>query len=277
MRKRTKAMVAYGVLSCCIIVSLFPIYWGAITALKHGSEYFADPPSFWPKHFTWENFIDAWRMGAGKGILDSAIVALSSTVISVTIGFFAGYSIARFKTGGTKLSFLILSVRMIPPVVPAIAYYLIIRKGPLVYPSFDSHLLLVCLYTLENMPFVVWIMAGFFAEIPPQLEEAAQLAGTSRVRTLVDIILPLSKPGLVAVTLFCLVFSWNEFLYSLFLTSSSVRTLPKVIPFLYNTAQEPLWGAVNATTIYSITPMIIMTFALQKYLIRGLTLGAVKG
>jgi len=266
----------YIVLAICMGISLFPLYWGVVTALKTRAEFFQYPPTFWPQVLTLQNFIDAWTWGGGKGILDSAIVALSTTGLSLIIGLFAAYTIARWGTGGPHLSFFILTMRMLPPVVPAISYYLIIKRGFLFFPPFDTHLLLICLYSLFNIPFVVWIMKGFFAEIPPELEEAAQLAGVSRIRAFWDVVLPLARPGLVAVSLFCIFFSWNEFLFSLFLTSTNVRTLPKVIPFLI-TEQEPMWGAINAVCIYSIVPMIIMAFVLQKYLVRGLTYGAVRG
>lgn len=274
-RKRV-VIISYIVLAICIVVSWFPIYWGLVTALKPRPEFFSWPPTFWPRHFTWQHFVDGWNWGGGKGVFDSAIVALFSTGLSLIIGLGAAYSIARWKTGGRSTLFYILTMRMIPPVVPAIGYYLIIRKEFLFFPLFDTHLLLICLYSLFNIPFVVWIMRGFFAEIPRQLEEAAELSGASRIRAFWDITLPLAKPGLVATSVFCMVFAWNEFLYALFLTSMKVRTLPKVIPFLV-TEQEPMWGAINAVTLYSITPMIIIVLVLQKYLLKGLSYGAIKG
>ena len=170
----------------------------------------------------------------------------------------------------------ILSMRMLPPVLPAIAFYLILRRGFLLYPRFDTHLVLICLYSLFNIPFVVWIMRGFFVDIPVAIEESALLAGVSRIRILWDIVLPLAKPGLVATALLCIMYSWNEFLFALFLTSQNVKTLPKLVPFLV-TEQEPMWGAINAVGLYGIIPMVIMGFFLQKYLVRGLSYGALKG
>lgn len=267
---------AYIALTILAIISMFPLYWAIVTAFKVHTEFFHNPPTFWPLNHTLKNFVDGWNWGGNKGILDSAIISVVTTVLSLILGLFAAYSIARWDTGGSNLSMFILSMRMLPPVVPAISYYLIVKKGFLFFPPFDSHLILICLYSLFNIPFVVWIMKSFFADIPPQLEEAAQICGVSRLRAFWDVILPLAKPGLVAVASFCVFFSWNEFLFALFLTSTKVRTLPKVIPFLV-TEQEPMWGAINAVCLFSIIPMIAMAFFLQKYLVRGLSLGAVRG
>jgi len=276
MKSKIKVVFVYLVTSILLAISLFPIYWTINTAFKNPSEFFRFPPTFIPNESTLKNFSDAWNWGGNKGIFDSALVALVTTGIAMIIGIFAAYSIARWETGGPNLSMFILTMRMLPPVVPAISYYLIIKKGFLLFPPFDSHLLLICLYSLFNIPFVVWIMKSFISEISPQLEEAAQIAGVSRLRAFWDVILPLAKPGLVAVASFCIFFSWNEFLFALFLTSTRVRKLPKVIPFLV-TEQEPMWGAINSVCLFSIIPMIIMAVFLQKYLVRGLSFGAVRG
>lgn len=276
--KRRKGIVitSYILLAICLVVFLFPLYWAVVTALKVRSEFFLDPPTLWPHNFTWKHFIDGWNLGGGKGVLDSAIVALSTTGLSLLMGVLAAYSIARWKTGGAGMPFYILSMKMLPPVVPAVAYYIILRRGFLLYPPFDTHLILICLYSLFNIPFVVWIMKDFFADIPVALEESAELAGVPRIRIFWDITLPLAKPGLIATSLFCIMYSWNEFLFAVFLTSMRVRTVPKVVPFLI-TEQEPMWGAINAVGLYGIIPMMIMAFLLQKYVVRGLSYGALKG
>ena len=274
--RKSIVWVYYVLLGICLVVFLFPLYWGVVTAFKVRIEFFRDPPTFWPLQFTWQNFIDGWRLGGGKAVRDSAIVALSTTGLSVCIGVLAAYSIARWNTGGKGMPVTILSMRMLPPVLPAIAFYLILRRGFLLYPRFDTYLVLICLYSLFNIPFVVWIMRGFFVDIPVAIEESALLAGVSRIRILWDIVLPLAKPGLVATALLCIMYSWNEFLFALFLTSQNVKTLPKLVPFLV-TEQEPMWGAINAVGLYGIIPMVIMGFFLQKYLVRGLSYGALKG
>jgi len=273
--QRNKA-VDYTILGICLFLCLFPLYWALVTALKPRYEFFRFPPTFWPEEITTKNFVDGWNWGGGKGILDSAIVALCSTGLAMFIGVFAAYSFSRWRTGGTHLPFFILTMRMIPPVVPAIAYYLIVRKHILPFPPFDSYLILICLYAVFNIPFVVWIMRGFVDEIPIQMEEAAQLMGVNRLRVFWEIVLPLSKPGLVAVALFSIFWSWNEFVFSLFLTSRQVNTLPKVIPMLLE-EEEPMWGAINAVCLITIVPMVIIALLLQRYMARGLTYGAVSG
>jgi len=255
---------------------LFPLYWAIITALKPHSDFFLDPPLFWPVTFTLKNFIDAYTLGGGKAVLDSAIVAIGTTGLSLFLGVTAAYSIARWKTGGPAMPYAILGMKMMPPVVLAVAYYIVLKRSFLVYPPFDTRLLLILLYSLINTPFVVWIMKDFLAEIPIAMEESAILAGVSRLRIFINIILPLAKPGLIATSLFCIMYSWNEFIFTIFFTSMRVRTVPKLVPYLV-TEKEPLWGAINAVGLYGIIPMLIIGFILQKHLIRGLSYGAIKG
>jgi multiple sugar transport system permease protein len=243
-----------------------------ITGFKPFEETKQYPPTFFPQEITLENFIDGWNQGGGKGLRDSFIVAVGSSIISMVLGVPAAYSLARYQTGGDHLAFWILSIRMMPAVVPVISLFLLFQTLKL----YDTHLGLIIIYGMFNAPFVVWIMKGFFEEIPVSLEEAAWVDGVSRIRAFFDIILPLSTPGLMASALFCFIFSWNEFLFALVLTIHKVLTFPRVIPFLMK-YQEPQWGQISAMGLLSIIPVIFIAFLLQKYLVRGLTYGAVRG
>ncbi len=255
-----------------LIVFLFPIYWMVITAFKPFNETKQYPPTFFPETITLENFVEGWEKGGGKGIKDSLIVSIGSSILSMLVGVPAAYSVSRFKTGGDTLTFTILSIRMMPAVVPAISLFLLFQK----FKLYDTYFGLILIYGMFNIPFVVWILKGFFDEIPKSLEEAAWVDGVSRLRAVFDITIPLVSPGLMASSLFCFIFSWNEFLFSLVLTIKNVLTFPRVVPFLMQ-YQEPQWGQISAMGLLSIIPIIILAFLLQRYLVRGLTLGAVRG
>lgn len=265
-------IIYLGLLIAVLLLFLFPIYWMIITGFKPFEETKQYPPTFFPQDITFENFTDGWNQGGGKGLKDSFIVAVCSTIISMVLGVPAAYSLARYQTGGDHLAFWILSIRMMPAVVPVISLFLLYQTLKL----FDTYLGLIVIYGMFNAPFVVWIMKGFFEDIPVSLEEAAWVDGVSRIRAFFDIILPLSTPGLMASALFCFIFSWNEFLFALVLTIHKVLTFPRVIPFLMK-YQEPQWGQISAMGLLSIIPVIFIAFLLQRYLVRGLTYGAVRG
>jgi len=271
--KRLILRISYSLLiAIVLIVFLFPIYWMVITAFKPFEETKQYPPTFIPQEPTLENFKGGWDQGGGRGLRDSLIVSVGSTIISMVIGIPAAYSIARYQTGGDHLSFWILSIRMMPAVVPVISLYLLYQDLKL----YDSYQGLIIIYGMFNIPFVVWIMKGFFEDIPISIEEAAWVDGVSRPRAFIDVVLPLSTPGLMATSLFCFIFSWNEFLFALVLTIHKVLTFPRVVPFLMK-YQEPEWGQISAMGLLSIIPIIFVAFILQRYLVRGLTYGAVRG
>ena len=261
-----------GLVAVVLVIFLFPIYWMIITAFKPFAETKQFPPTFSPHEITLDNFKEGWAAGGDKGLKDSFIVALGSTIISLVIGVPAAYSIARYQTGGDNLSFWILSIRMMPAVVPSISLFLLFQK----FKLYDTYWGLIIIYGMFNIPFVVWIMKGFFEEIPISLEEAAWVDGVSRMRAFWDIVLPLSTPGLMTNALFCFIFSWNEFMFALILTIRNVLTFPRFIPFLMK-YQEPQWGQIAAMGLVSIIPIIFIAFILQRYLVRGLTYGAVRG
>jgi multiple sugar transport system permease protein len=188
------------------------------------------------------------------------------------VGVPAAYSIARYKTGGTDLSFTILSIRFMPPIVPVVAFFLISTRLGI----FDTYGLLILTNSMVNIPFVVWIMAGFFEEIPYSIEEAAQVDGASWPRLFRDHVLPLAAPGLVAVSLFCFIFAWNELLFATLLTGRTIQPFTKVVPGINIGHIEPHWGAIAAIGLLVIIPIAILAFFMQKYIVRGLTYGAIR-
>lgn len=270
--KRAADAGAWALLLLGLAFFLFPIYWTIVGTFKDKGQFFTYPPVMWPTEWGLENVRGALAMGGAKGISDSLIVALAATVVSMAVGSLAAYALARYRVGGPHLAFWILSIRMFPPIASALPLFLFMRSLRIL----DTHLALILTYTMMNLPFVVWMMRGFFQDLPRELEEAALTDGCSRFGVFTRVAFPLAAPGLVATALFCFIFSWNEFLFALILTRSRVQTLPVVIPGLVG-GHEILWGEISAISTIAIVPVIVLAFALQRYLVRGLTLGALKG
>jgi multiple sugar transport system permease protein len=204
------------------------------------------------------------------------MVALVATTFALVLGTLAAYALARFRLPfalDRKLSLWILSTRMFPAIVTAVPLFMMMRDLSLL----DTRTSLVIVYTAFNLPFVVWMMRGFFAEVPRELEEAAMIDGDSRLGAFRRVVLPLVTPGLAATAVFCLIISWNEFLYALILTQTdSAITLPVGIAGRV-TQYEIKLGVMSAAGTVAMLPILAFAMAVQKYLVRGLSLGAVKG
>jgi multiple sugar transport system permease protein len=274
---RLKKSVVLLVLLVVLIFFMFPVVWMFLTSFKSEAEYFSYPPVFWPKSFNLRNYVNSMAFppdgrGGLQGLRDSFIIAAASTLASVVIGSLAAYSISRFKTGGENFSFWILSTRMFPPVAAALPLFLIFKFLRLL----DNHLSLIIANTIFNLPFVTWLLKGFFDELPAEMEEAAMIEGCTHLKAFRLIALPLVAPGLVATSLFSFIFSWNEFMFALLLTRRNVRTLTIIVPSLVG-GHEILWGEIAAIGTLAIIPGILLSLLLQRYLVRGLSLGAVKG
>ena len=279
MRRRSPARrLATGlVLLAALVFFLFPVLWMVLTSFKSNPEFFAYPPVFIPKSFALTNYLNAMRMppdgrGGLQGVRDSLIVSAGSMLISVLAGAPAAYSFARFRTGGENLSFWVLSTRMFPPVASALPLFLVFKALHLL----DTHWALIVANTIFNLPFVIWLLKGFFEDLPAELEEAAVIDGTTIFGAFRRVALPLVAPGLAATALFSFIFAWNEFMFALLFTRSDVRTLTIIVPSLVG-GHEILWGQVAAVGVVAIIPNILLALLLQRFLVRGLTLGAVKG
>ena len=274
MRQRggVAQLLTVAAIGAALVFFLFPVYWMVATSFKDPGEYFASPPIFVPSQIDLRNYIGSLQHGGFQGIRDSLVVALASTTICVLFGSLAAYSLARFRTGGENLSFWVLSIRMFPPVASVLPLFLVFRDLHLL----DTHLALIVTYIVFNLPFAIWLLKGFFEDLPVELEEAALVDGATQLGAFRLVAFPLTAPGLVATALFCFIFAWNEFMFALILTRNAVRTLPIVIPTLVG-GHEILWGEISSIAIIAIVPVILLSLILQRYLIRGLTFGAVKG
>jgi multiple sugar transport system permease protein len=204
---------------------------------------------------------------------NSVIIAGISTIASVVLGLFAAYAFSRFKVPGKNdLMFFILSTRMLPAVVVTIPLFLMYRQLGL----HDRHLGMIILYTVFNLSFSVWLLKGFIDEIPKEYEEAALVDGYTRLQAFFRIVLPQAVSGIAATTVFCLIFAWNEYAFALMLTSQRARTAPPSIATMMGRGGIE-WSAIAAGSLGFLIPVVIVTFALRKYLLRGITFGAIRG
>ena len=258
------------------LACLFPLYWVAATALKVRAEQIAFPPVWIPTEISWQSFRETFvEREFSRYLVNSTYMAALATVLSMAMGTPAGYSLARFRFPGRfgrGFGFWVLSTRMLPPIVSVIPIYYMFRELRLL----DTPVALVASYAVFNLPFVVWMMRSFFREIPKDLEEAAMVDGLSRLQAFLRITLPLAAPGLAATAIFVAILSFNEFLFALTLTTLDAVTLPVGIAGRV-TQYKVMWGQMSAAGLVAMVPIIVFALLVQRHLVKGLTLGAVKG
>jgi multiple sugar transport system permease protein len=276
-RSRMARWLKYVLLALAVLTAVTPVYWMVTISLKSEVDQFASPPRWFKFAPTLTHYYDAFYTRAfGQYLLTSVTVAILSTIFALTLGTLAAYGLSRFRLRANldrRLSMWILSTRMFPPIVTAVPLFLMMRDLRLL----NTISSLVIVYTALNLPFVVWMMRGFFRELPRELEEAAMVDGDSRLGALVRVVLPLVTPGLAATAVFCLIVSWNEFLLALVLTQTDASmTLPVGIAGRV-TQYEIKWGVMSAAGVVAMIPILVFAMAVQRYLVRGLSLGAVKG
>ncbi len=263
----------YAYLTFFAAFILLPVYWMLVNAFKLPRDILTYPPVWVPTELTLENFqVAIDRFGGLAALKNSLIVAGASTILALVIGTLAGYSMARFNTGGRQLSFWLLTQRMMPAVSVIFPSFVLFRAIGWV----DTHQALILLYTVAALPFTVWMTRGYIVEIPPEVEESGLVDGCGRLGVIWRITLPLAAPGMAATAIFVFVFGWTEFLFAVILARTEVLTLPVVISSFYGT-QSSLYGAASALALLATVPVFILALATQRHLVRGLTLGAVKG
>lgn len=255
-----------------VVYTLFPVYWMFTTSFKGPNDILTMPPK-WLFTPTLENYYYAFGdAGFLKYIINSLIITVSSTLLVMVAGTPAAYSFARFNTGGGHLLFYIISTKMLPAIAVVIPYFVIFGSLRLI----DTTLGLIIVYTMFNLPIAIWLLHGFFKDVPAELEDAARIDGYSRINVFRRVVLPLVAPGLAVTAVFCLMFAWNEFLFAFLLSRSHAATITVGVASFW-TQQGIKWGPLSAAAVIAVIPMMIFTLALQKYLVRGLTFGAVKG
>lgn len=252
---------------------LFPVFWMWSLAFKPESVMFARP-TVWFFEPTLVHFSYMIENGYHHYLVNSLIVSGLSTVLVVILGTPAAYAFARYRTmrGRDDLFLFVLATRMAPPVCLVIPYYLIYSKIGML----DTYAGLIIAYLTFNLSFYVWVLSSFCRDLPLELEEAARADGYSRLGAFVKVLLPLLRPGITATSVLCFIFAWNEFMYAFLLGGQSVKTLPVGIPSLITT-QGVRWGEMAIIGMVGTIPVMIVVFFLQRHIVRGLTMGAVKG
>ncbi|GJH02124.1 carbohydrate ABC transporter permease [Paraburkholderia terrae] len=252
--------------------SVFPFYWMVTTSLKSQAEALAYPP-VWLFKPTFAHYVEAlFTHEVGGSLINSLIIASSTTVLSILLGTPAAYALARYEFRGKEdLWFWFISNRMVSPVVLAVPFFLIATKLDIV----DTHIVLILLYITFSLPIVIWICTDQFRNIPVELDEAARLDGASPWRIFWRINLPLAMPGIVVSAIFAFIFSWNDLLYALVLTRTDAITSP-VAATSYMSGYELPWGEIMATGTLIVLPMVVFALFVSGRLVQGLTMGAVK-
>jgi multiple sugar transport system permease protein len=261
------------VIGLFVIFVLAPLYWVVITSIKPSSDYLTVPPVWFPAQPTIVHYTAALFSYRGlQGLLNSLIVASASTVLSAAMGTMMAYSLARFNTGGQHLAFWVLSQRFLPPVAIVLPLFLLFRGWGL----YDTHFGLIVAYTFMTLPLSVWMMYAYFRQLPKSLEEAALVDGLSRWQAFRMVAVPLAAPGIAATAVFVFIAVWTEFFFALILTSRYAFTLPTVFRAFLG-FQGAQYGEACALATTSLVPSIILGILVQRHLVRGLTLGALRG
>lgn len=267
-----KNIVLYVILIIFLVITLLPYFWLVLTSFKTRVDSFAIPPKIFFSA-TLDNYKAAFLdKGFLMNLKNSIIIMLFTVGIGLALGFPSSFAFSRFKTRKDQvlLNYL-LGTRFTPVVVLALPLYLLMSKIGML----NSYVGIIVAHVAFNLPFVIWMMKGFFDAIPKEIDEAARVEGYSWFKVFLKIDIPLVKSGLAATAVFCAINSWNEFLMALILTGRDTVTMPVGVPGLL-TPQGTIWGQVSAVGTVITIPVLIFAILVQKHMIAGMTMGAVK-
>jgi ABC-type glycerol-3-phosphate transport system permease component len=275
IKNRAVKVLPYVVIIIGLLFALIPFVWILSTSFKERGEIMTSPIHYIPHHPTLSNFIDSWQKNPlGRWYINTTIVSVSSTVIAMFLAMFAGYGFSRFHIKGKNvLLVLILFANMFPACLIVIPYFVWMSKLRLIntYPG------LIVTYLSGALPFSIWMLKGFFDSIPREMDQAAMIDGCNRFSAFFRVILPLSAPGISAATLYSFLVAWNNYLYSLILvTRDNMMTLNVGITKFISEAGVR-WGEMNAVAVLTSLPIILAFIIFEKYMVAGISAGAVKG
>ncbi len=263
-------MLFYGTLAGLLAFFLFTLVWMVLSSVKTNVQATAYPP-LWVFRPTLQNYVDVFTKNPFFSyMLNSTIIAVAAVGIGLVCGLPAAYSMARHRQAA--LGFIVLTVRILPGIAFLVPLFVIYRRLGLINTLSG----IVLTHIIVVLPLVIWIMAGFFEDIPRELEEAALIDGCSRVGTFVRIVLPLSRPGIVAATILSFIASWNNFIFVLILGGKDTITLPMAV-YSFVSFEDVNWGGLTAAATIITVPILVLSLIVQRYLAGGLTMGAVKG
>ncbi len=275
LRYTTKIFI-YLFIVIGVIITLFPILWMVSTSFKHVDALFNMPPEWIPKHPTMQPFRNLFKPGSFFVVyfINSLIVCISTTVITVFFASLAGYAFSRFTFRGSRTTmFIILISQMFPIVMLLISIFSLFLKLKLIntYPA------LILTYVSFALPFSIWMLKNYFDTLPREIEEAAYIDGCSRFRVLLKIVYPITGPAILSVALFIFLVGWNELMFALTLTNTdNMRTIPPGLVVTYQGQYQVYWAEMMAASLLVSIPVILLFIFMQRYFIRGMTMGAVK-
>ena len=271
-RRTVKLWLRYSAALLLIGFFLFPLYWLFMMSFKTADEIYAYPPVWWPASLRFDNYLVLFKDGDARSVWNSLVVATLSTFAAMFLGTLCAYSLARYRTGGDNLANWIISQRMVPPVAVVFPIFLLYVW----FRAVDTYFGLILLYTAFNLPYVIWMMRGYILDIPIALEQAALVDGYTRWQVLFKVVFPMCRAGLFATAVFTFVFAWNDFIFALVLTRTEVTTYTVQVTHYFG-GQSNFWGKISAMSALGTLPIFIVVGYLQRYLVRGISLGAVKG
>ncbi len=264
-------IITYIVLTFASLTILLPILWIIRTSMANRRIAYKIPPQ-WVFDPTIENYVAIFKdLNFLHFFMNSLIISLLSSLIAVMLAAVAAYSIARFKTGGTSLNVFILSTYMLPPIILIIPLFILVKSLGLL----DTRLAVIIAYAGIHLPLLIWMMIGFFQGIPEALDESAMVDGCTRFQAFTKVILPVTAPGVIASFVMSFILAWNEFIIALIITGKTSRTLSVALSTL-STHQGVKIAELSAAIVLTILPIIALSFFIQRYLVYGLTFGAVK-
>ncbi|MDZ7749436.1 MAG: carbohydrate ABC transporter permease [Halofilum sp. (in: g-proteobacteria)] len=272
-RDRTRRMAGRLIaVAFLLLFFLFPIYWLFVISIKTPDEIYSSPPVWIPDGFHLDAYIALFEDGDVQAIWNSLLVASVSTVLALLFGTMCAYSLARYRTGGIHLGLWIISQRMIPPIAIVFPVFLLYVMVGWV----DTYRGLIVLYTTFNVPYVIWMMRGYILDIPLELEQSALVDGCNHWQVFVKVVFPMVRSGLFATAVFTFIFAWNDFVFALIVTRDAVTTFPVQITHYFG-AQSTFWSKISAMSVLGTLPVMIAVGLLQRFLVRGMTMGAIKG
>jgi len=275
LRTVGKYVLVYGLGMFFVLFSTLPLLWGISTALKIPSEVYAFPPTWIPKTFTFDNFISVVQnQNLIRAFFNTLIIASGTTLVALIVGVLGGYGFARYKfPGRNTLLWAVLFTKLFPRVVVIVPFFVTLRNLQMM----NSYQGLILVYLMVTFPVAIWLLKGFFDKIPVEIEEAAVIDGCNLPQLLWHVILPMSRPALVAVAMYSFILAWNEFLFALVFTNGLERRPLSIALAFFIDENGIRWGELMAASVVmSLPAVIVFTFA-QKLLVRGLSDGAVKG
>lgn len=271
-RRNVRTAAKLAAVAALLLFFMFPIYWLFAISIKTPDEIYSSPPVWLPDSFHLDAYLSLFREGDVEAIWNSLFVAGVSTVLALLFGTMCAYSLARYRTGGIHLSLWIISQRMIPPIAIVFPVFLLF----IMIGWVDTYRGLIILYTVFNVPYVIWMMRGYILDIPVELEQSALIDGCNHWQVFGRVVFPMVRGGLFATAVFTFIFAWNDFIFAVVVTRDEVTTFPVQITHYFG-AQSTFWSKISAMSVLGTLPVMIAVGLLQRFLVRGMTMGAIKG